>query len=116
MQRYKKTNQPPKHMEILATQHTPPTLFTTTNKTEKINTTPISQNTNNSRKQNIVILMDSNRKFIEFRKLLSNETEDGGPIVVIPCGNVRKTETLPNSPKFTDPSKILIHVGRGERY
>ena len=55
--------------------------------------------------------MDSNRKFIEYRELLSNETEDGGQIVVIPCGNVRKAETLMNSPKITDPSKILIHVG-----
>ena len=48
---------------------------------------------------------------IEFRKLLSNETVDGGQIVVIPCGNVRKAETLIYSPKVTDPSKILIHVG-----
>ena len=55
--------------------------------------------------------MDSNRKFIDYRELLSNETEDGGQIVVIPCGNVRKAETLMNSPKITDPSKILIHVG-----
>ena len=55
--------------------------------------------------------MDSNRKFIDYRELLSNETEDGGQIVVIPCGNVRKAETLMNSPKITDPSKIVIHVG-----
>ena len=55
--------------------------------------------------------MDSNRKFIDSRELLSNETEDGVQIVVIPCGNVRKAETLMNSPKITDPSKILIHVG-----
>ena len=55
--------------------------------------------------------MDSNRKFIDFRELLSSETEDEGQIVVIPCGNVRKAETLMNSPKITDPSKILIHVG-----
>ena len=55
--------------------------------------------------------MDSNRKFIEYRELLSNETEDGGQIVVIPCDNVRKAETLMNSPKITGPSKILIHVG-----
>ena len=48
---------------------------------------------------------------IEFRKLLSNETIDWGQIVVIPCGNVRKAETLIYSPKVTDPSKILIHVG-----
>ena len=67
------TNQPPKHMEIWASQQKPPTLSTTkTSQTEKISTTPVSQNRNNSRNQNIVILMDSNRKFIDFRELLSN--------------------------------------------
>ena len=55
--------------------------------------------------------MDSNGKFIDFRELLSNEIVDGGQIVVVPCGNVRKTEALINSPKITDPSKLLIHVG-----
>ena len=55
--------------------------------------------------------MDSNRKFIDFRELLSSETEDGGQIVVIPCGNARKAETLMDSPKIKDPSKILIYVG-----
>ena len=105
-------NQPPKHIEISAIQQTPPALSTTkTNQSAKINTTPVRQNTSNSRNQNIVILMDSNRKFIDYRELLSNETEDGAQIVVIPCGNVRKAETLMNSPKITDPSKILIHVG-----
>ena len=106
------TNQPPKHIEILASQQTPSTLSTTkANQTEKINTTPVSQNTNNSRNQNIVILMGSNKKFIDFRELLSNETEDGVQIVSIPCGNVRKAETLMNSPKIADTSKIIIHVG-----
>ena len=105
-------NQPPKHIEISAIQQTPPALSTTkTNQSAKINTTPVRQNTSNSRNRNIVILMDSNRKFIDSRELLSNETEDGVQIVVIPCGNVRKAETLMNSPKITDPSKILIHVG-----
>ena len=106
------TNQPPKHIEIPASQKTPPTLsMTKTNQTEKISTTPVNQNTNNSRKQNTVILMDLNRKFIDFRELLSNETKDRGQIVFIPCGNVRKAETLMNSPKIMDPSKISIHVG-----
>ena len=85
--------------------------MTKTYQTEKINTTPVNQNTNNSRNQNTVILMDLNRKFIDFREFLSNETKDGGQIVVIPCSNVRKAETLMNSPKIMDPSKISIHVG-----
>ena len=55
--------------------------------------------------------MDSNRKFIDFRELLSNEIVDGGQVVVILCGNVRKGEALINSPKITDPSKLLMHVG-----
>ena len=55
--------------------------------------------------------MDSNRKFIGFRELLSNEIVDGGQIIVIPYRNVRKAEAVTKSPKITDPSKILIHVG-----
>ena len=55
--------------------------------------------------------MYSDRKFVNFRELLSNETKDGGQIVVIQCGNVRKAEALMTSPKIRDPSKILIHVG-----
>ena len=52
-------NQPPKHIEISAIQQTPPALSTTkTNQSAKINTTPVRQNTSNSRNQNIVILMD----------------------------------------------------------
>ena len=58
--------------------------------------------------------MDSNRTFTDFRELLANETIYGGQIVVISCGNVRKAETLMNSPKITDPSKILIHVGEND--
>ena len=84
--------------------------MTKTNQTEKISTTPVNQNTNNSRNQTIVILMDLNKKFIDFRELLSNETEDRGQIAVIQCGNVKKAETLIISPKIMDPSKILIHV------
>ena len=80
-------------------------------KQKKINTTPVSQNTSNSGNQNILILMDSNREFVDFRELLSNEIVDRGQIVVIPCGNVRKAEVLMNSPKITDISKVLIHVG-----
>ena len=55
--------------------------------------------------------MDSNRKFIDFGELLSNEIVHGGRVAVIPCGNVRKAEALINSSKITDPSKLLIHVG-----
>ena len=55
--------------------------------------------------------MDSNRKFIDFREILLNEIVDKGQVVVIPCGNVRKAEALINSPKITDSSKLLIHVG-----
>ena len=51
-----------------------------------------------------------NRKIIYFRELLSNEIVDGGQIAVVPCCNMRKAELLINSPKITDPSKILIHV------
>ena len=106
---------PTKHIEITASQQTPPTLSTTkTNQTQKannkINTTPLSQTINNSRNQNIVILMDSNRKFIDFRELLTNEIVDGGQIVVIPCGNVRKVEDLINSPKITANQTLAYKI------
>ena len=98
-------------MEIRAIQQTPAPLSTIkTSQTKKNNTTLVSQN-KQSKKQNIAILVSSNKKFIDFRKLLSNETVDGGQIVVIPRRNVRKKVVLLNSPKITDPSKILIHVG-----
>ena len=58
--------------------------------------------------------MCSNKKFIDFRELLSNETEDGVQIASIPFGNVRKAETLMNSPKIADTSKIIIHVGMND--
>ena len=41
-----------------------------------------------------------------FRELLSNETEDGRQIVVIPSGNVRKAETLMNSQKLRTHQKF----------
>ena len=55
--------------------------------------------------------MDSNRKIISFRELLSNEIVDGGQVAVVPCCSMRKAELLINSPKITDPSKNLIPVG-----
>ena len=108
---------PTKHIEITASQQTPPTLSTTkTNQTEKtnkkINTTLLNQNINNSRNQIIVILMDSNRKFIDFRELLTNEIVDGGQNVVIPCGNVRKAEDLINSPKIIANQTLAYKISK----
>ena len=54
--------------------------------------------------------MDSNRKFIDFRELLTNEIVDGGQIVVIPCGNVRKAEDLINSPKITANQTLAYKI------
>ena len=58
---------PPISTEITASQQIPPTLSTTkTNQTKKISTTPVSQNISISRNQNILILTESNRKFLDF--------------------------------------------------
>ena len=44
-------------------------------------------------KRNIYIIMDSNRKFINFKELLLTEEEETNP-VVIPCGNIKRAEEI----------------------
>ena len=98
------TNQVPKHIERRMLPAFPSTInINQTDKTsKKFNTIPAIQNTNNSRKKYIIMLIDSNRKFVDFRELLLNEVVDVGQIVAKPCGNMRKIEVL---------VKILTHVG-----
>ena len=66
----------------------------------------------NQQKENIYIIMDSNRKFINFRDLLQEETRQENSVIVIPCGNIKKAENiLQTSEIIVNPKKILIHVG-----
>ena len=55
--------------------------------------------------RNICIIMDSNRKFINFKELLSTEEEETNPIV-IPCGNIKRAEEILDS-----PHQIILHIG-----
>ena len=56
--------------------------------------------------------MDSNRKFICFKKLLAEELSDQiASIITIPCGNINKARNILKSHTISNPSKILFHVG-----
>ena len=60
----------------------------------------------------IFIIMDSNRKFICFKKLLAEELSDqNASIITIPCGNINKARNIFKSHNISSPSKILLHVG-----
>ena len=61
---------------------------------------------------NIFIIMDSDRKFICFKKLLAEELSDQNPsIITIPCGNINKARNILKPHNISNPSKILLHVG-----
>ena len=56
---------------------------------------------------NIFIIMDSNRKFICFKKLLAEELYDPNKsIITIPCGNINKARNILKSHNSSNPSKI----------
>ena len=59
---------------------------------------------------NVYIIMDSNRKFKNFKELLSEENPNG-LITIINCGNVNSAENILESPEIVKPSKILLHIG-----
>ena len=69
----------------------------------------IHQSSDNSKtftqETDFLLIMDSNRKFIDFRKLLKSEN-----IKVIPCGNISKAEEI-DTQKFNCPKNIILHVG-----
>ena len=55
--------------------------------------------------ENIFIIMDSNRKFICFKKLLAEELYDPNTsIITTPCGN--KARNILKSHNISNPSKI----------
>ena len=61
---------------------------------------------------NIFIIMDSNRNFTCFKKLLAEELSDeNASIITIPCGNINKARNILKSHDISNPSKILLHVG-----
>ena len=52
--------------------------------------------------------MHSNRKFINFKELIAGEYATP---VAIPCGNIRKAESILNSTQISTPLLILFQTG-----
>ena len=55
--------------------------------------------------------MDTNRKFISFKELLAGKFNNEFTPIVIPCGNIRKAETVLNSTQISALYTILLHNG-----
>ena len=62
-------------------------------------------------KDNLCVIMDSNRKFINFKKLLAGEFDNKLTPILIPCGNIRKAESILTSSQINTPHIILLHIG-----
>ena len=70
---------------------------------------PTSNQTKRDDKQikcDIVILMDSNRKYIQRNKLSPNQK-----VHIIPCPTIEKAKEILANPKFYGQHKIIIHTG-----
>ena len=65
----------------------------------------------NKGKGNLYVIMDSNRKFINFKELLAGEFDNKLTPIVIPCGNIRKAESILTSNQINKPHIILLHIG-----
>ena len=61
-------------------------------------------------KRNIYIIMDSDRKFINFKELLLTEQEETNP-VVISCGNIKRAEEILKTNQIDSPHQIILHIG-----
>ena len=58
-------------------------------------------------KRNIYIIMDSDRKFINFKELLLTEQEETNP-VVISCGNIKRAEEILKTNQITTTTTTTI--------
>ena len=57
-------------------------------------------------KRNIYIIINSNRKFINFKELLLTEEEETNPIV-IPCGNIKRAEEILKTNQIDSPHQTI---------
>ena len=57
-------------------------------------------------KCDVVILMNSNRKFVQKYRLFPNEN-----VYIIPCPTVQKASKILRNPKFYGQHTIIIHTG-----
>ena len=63
----------------------------------------------NKNEGNVYIIVEFNRKFINFKGLLSVENPNG-LITLIPCANVNSAQSILKSPKIINLSMILLHI------
>ena len=61
-------------------------------------------------KRKIYIIMDSNRKFINFKEMLLTEEEETNP-VFIPCGNIKRAEEILKANQIDSPHRIILQIG-----
>ena len=55
---------------------------------------------------NIIVLMDSNRRFMDIEASFANKK-----LRTIPCGSVQKAKSIIDNPRFQEIDAILIHTG-----
>lgn len=58
-------------------------------------------------KADVVVLMDSNRRFIDKKKLSLPRKS----INMIKCGNLQKAKEIISDPRFQEPNAIVVHCG-----
>ena len=64
----------------------------------------------NKDKRKIYIIMDSNRKFINFKEMLLTEEEETNP-VFIPCGNIKRAEEILKTNQIDSPHQVIPYIG-----
>ena len=62
-----------------------------------------------SRPTEVVVLMDSNRKYLDFESVFPEIK-----MRIIPCGNTDKANTVINYPRFKEVEAIMIHTGTND--
>ena len=75
-----------------------------------LNQTLVEQQEKPENEKNIVVIMDSNRKFLNFNQLLGRNLKKG-KVMAIPCSNITTAEKILESHQIDNPSKILLHIG-----
>ena len=58
---------------------------------------------------NIIVLMDSNRRFMDIEASFVNKK-----VRTIPCGSVQKVKSIIDNPRFQEIDAVLIHTGRND--
>lgn len=54
----------------------------------------------------VVVLMDSNRKFVDPGRMFPNKS-----VNIVTCGNLNSAKKIIEEPRFSDPQTLIIHTG-----